>query len=301
MLHQVVEPCCPVLPLLNLFQTTYSRSIPITSDIDTTRHLYLAMEFDHIQRIWKSERLIYRSISPEDQDWMFNELESDPMNTFLSSPLLLAPPRRKKPEEWAEMWKSATSILGLVICLQPQEKEKQQQNRFHIDDPLTGEVWLSPRPAVGGAAAGAEQPPVPPTRIGILRLSYGGFGNSPHHRAGDLGVALTAAHQDRGYGTEAVRWTLDWAFRHANLHSVNLSTPAFNARAHRCYEKCGFALQGRRREVCWHDRGWHDLLFFGILEGEWEVLREKREEEEREHARELARWRAVNLKPGFDY
>lgn len=218
------------------------------------------MEFDHVPRIWKSDRLIYRSISSDDQEWMFNELESDPMNHFLSTPLILAPPRRKKPDEWMDMWKSATSILGLVICLQPQEEHQKSQSSSPEEQNKQGPAGDVPQP----------------TRIGILRLSYGGYGTSPHNRAGDLGLALTAPYQGKGYGTEAVNWTLDWAFRHANMHSVNLGSVAYNTRAHRCYEKCGFKLQGRRREVCWHDRKWHDLLLFGILENEWEELWKKR-------------------------
>lgn len=217
------------------------------------------MEFDHIHGIWESDRLIYRSVSTDDQEWMFNELESDPMNHFLSTPLILAPPRRKKPEEWIEMWKSTSCILGLIICLQPKERQKQQPSSSEDQNEQ-------------GPAGDVPQP----TRIGILRLSYGGYGTSPHNRAGDLGLALTAPYQGKGYGTEAVNWALDWAFRHANMHSVNLGSVAYNTRAHRCYEKCGFKLQGRRREVCWHDRKWHDLLLFGILENEWEDLWKKR-------------------------
>ncbi|KAJ4394666.1 hypothetical protein N0V93_003885 [Gnomoniopsis smithogilvyi] len=88
------------------------------------------------------------------------------------------------------------------------------------------------------------------TRIGFLRISY-----------------------DHGYGTECVQWALDWAFRRANMHSVNLGSVEYNTRAHRCYEKCGFKLEGRRRQCFWHDRKWYDLFLYGILEEEWEELR----------------------------
>lgn len=47
--------------------------------------------------------------------------------------------------------------------------------------------------------------------------------------------------RDRGYGTDAVKVVLCYAFEELRLRSVNLRVCDFNRRAIRCYEKCGFA------------------------------------------------------------
>ena len=58
--------------------------------------------------------------------------------------------------------------------------------------------------------------------------------------AGELGIAITAAMQDRGYGTEAVRAMVDYGRDELGLSRVFLKVFPDNARAIRVYEKCGF-------------------------------------------------------------
>ena len=58
--------------------------------------------------------------------------------------------------------------------------------------------------------------------------------------AGELGIAITAKMQDRGYGTEAVAALTAYAMKHLGLNRIFLRTNPDNARAIRVYEKCGF-------------------------------------------------------------
>ncbi|UNI23844.1 hypothetical protein JDV02_009638 [Purpureocillium takamizusanense] len=119
-----------------------------------------------------------------------------------------------------------------------------------------------------------KKTPAPPTIVGVICLGWGGVNASTaHHRGSHIGVSLAAAHQGRGYGREAIDWTLDWAFRHAGMHTVGITAASYNARACGLYERMGFVREGRRRETIWMDRGWHDEIEFGMTEGEWEVLR----------------------------
>lgn len=208
----------------------------------------------NLKDAWRTERLYFRSLRETDYDWFFNNIDSDPLNQALSSPCLLAPPRRQKPDEWYKIWQGPNRLLDVVICL---------------GEPINPEV---PREE-GGDNPDTTQPEE--KRIGLLCVCYSGYGQSPHNSACELGITLTSSYQDNGYGTESVRWALDWAFRRANIHSVNLSSVEYNKRAHRCYEKCGFKLVGRRRQCCWHERKWYDLFFYDILEDEWEEIRNK--------------------------
>ena len=67
-------------------------------------------------------------------------------------------------------------------------------------------------------------------------------------RAGELGIAVTAAMQDKGYGTEAVRAMVEYGMDQLGLHRVFLKVFPDNARAIRVYEKCGFREYDRTED-----------------------------------------------------
>ncbi|UOY03806.1 GNAT family N-acetyltransferase [Blastococcus sp. PRF04-17] len=69
----------------------------------------------------------------------------------------------------------------------------------------------------------------------------------------------------RGFGTEMTRLVLDHAFDTIGLHRVELEVYAHNPRARRVYEKCGFVLEGRRRDALLWDGVRHDALLMGAL------------------------------------
>lgn len=139
------------------------------------------------------------------------------------------------------------SLLDCIVCLRQPGKDQEPTDEGKTD---TEEI-----------------------RVGYVRLTYGGYGTSTHSRACEFGIVLAAPHQNQGYGTEATNWALDWAFRHGNIHSVNLYTIEYNKRAHRCYEKCGFKIGGRKRQCFWYDRKFWDSIFYDILEDEWKEAR----------------------------
>jgi RimJ/RimL family protein N-acetyltransferase len=61
----------------------------------------------------------------------------------------------------------------------------------------------------------------------------------------------------RGLGSEAILLLLQHAFAELRLHRVGIRVLAYNQRAIRAYEKCGFIVEGREREAlvngAWHD------------------------------------------------
>lgn len=72
-----------------------------------------------------------------------------------------------------------------------------------------------------------------------------------------------------GYGTEATRLLLRYGFEDLRLHRIDLRVLAFNTRAIRCYEKCGFRQEGVERESALVGGAWHDDIMMSILEGEY--------------------------------
>ena len=62
----------------------------------------------------------------------------------------------------------------------------------------------------------------------------------PADSQAELGIAITARMQDRGCGTEAVRTVVAYGMEKLGLRRIFLKVYPDNARAIRCYEKCGF-------------------------------------------------------------
>lgn len=69
----------------------------------------------------------------------------------------------------------------------------------------------------------------------------------------------------RGYGTEAGRAVIDWAFDTVGLHRVSLEVYAFNPAAQRSYEKIGFVVEGRARDALRWDGSWTDAVLMAML------------------------------------
>ena len=91
------------------------------------------------------------------------------------------------------------------------------------------------------------------------------------NRVATLGIAIgEKGYWNRGYGTEAVRTMLRYAFGELGLHRVELEVYSFNPRAQRCYEKAGFKREGVRREALFRDGRFHDVITMGILRQEFE-------------------------------
>jgi len=76
----------------------------------------------------------------------------------------------------------------------------------------------------------------------------------------------------KGYGTDATRALLRYAFEEANLHRIELEVFAFNSRAIRMYEKVGFRVEGTRKRALFRESTWHDEHIMAILRDEWAAL-----------------------------
>ncbi|MCB9451120.1 MAG: GNAT family N-acetyltransferase [Anaerolineaceae bacterium] len=104
------------------------------------------------------------------------------------------------------------------------------------------------------------------TLIGFVALFDIKWKNGTSMMAMGIGEA---AYRGKGYGSDALRLLLGYAFRELNLYRVGLNVIAYNAPAIRAYERAGFQLEGRRRGMVYRDGERHDLLQYGILRAEW--------------------------------
>ncbi len=77
----------------------------------------------------------------------------------------------------------------------------------------------------------------------------------------------------QGYGTDATRLALRYAFMELNLNRVQLHVYSFNDRARRAYEKAGFILEGTLRDAVYRDGRHHDEHVMAVLRRDWEADR----------------------------
>jgi len=100
--------------------------------------------------------------------------------------------------------------------------------------------------------------------VGLHRIDW-------KNRVATLGVVIgEREYWGRGYGTEAVRAMLRYAFGELGLNRVELETYEFNPRAIRCYEKAGFVREGVRRRALYREGKFHDVILMGILRSEFQ-------------------------------
>ena len=91
-----------------------------------------------------------------------------------------------------------------------------------------------------------------------------------HSRSTSFGLSIfDPSDRGKGYGRDAVRVLVDYAFRLRNLRRVWLTVFADNEAAVNTYRKLGFVEEGRLRQHVWNDGAYRDWLYMGLLDEEW--------------------------------
>ena len=100
----------------------------------------------------------------------------------------------------------------------------------------------------------------------------GGIGcrvvESRNHSA-SIGYWLDAAFEGRGIATRCSRAMLDYAFGEMRMHRVEIRCATHNERSCAIPARLGFTREGVLREAEWVYDGYHDLVVWSMLAGEW--------------------------------
>ncbi|MCJ1445426.1 MAG: hypothetical protein MMC23_005931 [Stictis urceolatum] len=205
-----------------------------------------------MEDLFRSTRLEYRAVedTPEDAAF-FHRIQSDVAAFANSDSGLLKPMTTKESKAHMDFVANKT-LLGVIICLRSGSEQAAGREDGQVESAVTG-----------------GQPSSIP--IGSIYLTASKLGEV-HHRNAYISVDIIAPYQRRGYGSEAIHWVLDWGFRIAGLHRIGIEHYSYNEGAGELYTKLGFTLEGRKREVLWHNGDWHDWLSYSILKSEWEAM-----------------------------
>ncbi len=76
----------------------------------------------------------------------------------------------------------------------------------------------------------------------------------------------------RGFGTDAIRTLLKYAFLEMNMNRIGLEVMSYNLPAIHSYQRVGFKLEGTLRAFAYRDGVYYDMHIMGILRSEWEQI-----------------------------
>lgn len=91
-----------------------------------------------------------------------------------------------------------------------------------------------------------------------------------NNRNASLRISLNKKEDfSKGYGSEALILALNYSFSMLNLHRIELEVFPFNKRAAHTYEKIGFIKEGIKRDGCFYNHKYYDMILMSILEEEF--------------------------------
>ncbi|KAI0789763.1 acyl-CoA N-acyltransferase [Abortiporus biennis] len=170
---------------------------------------------------------------------------------FTTERLILRAYREEDVDETLKMWNDLTiqqlTAIDHVVPRGPNQKQEVrswfEKNRLHVilEDKASGSY------------------------VGFMAIED----QNPKNRDGEFGITIKPEFTNKGYGTEVLRWAIDYAFKGLNLHRLWLKSFGHNERAIHVYKKLGFVEEGRLRKANWVDGRWVDVVIMSILDEEW--------------------------------
>lgn len=92
-----------------------------------------------------------------------------------------------------------------------------------------------------------------------------------NNQAAKLAIGIgKAKDRGKGYGSDALRIILRYAFHELNLNRVGLDVISYNEIAYHAYKKAGFVEEGRMRSAVLRGGKAYDRILMSILRDEWE-------------------------------
>lgn len=145
-------------------------------------------------------------------------------------------------------------LLDSGVAYLPSQKEMKKWIEKDLDEQSNDQHWFAIRKLDDDALLGD---------IGLYIVNWTA-------RDAFIGIAIgDRAFWGKGFGTDAMKVIVRYAFNEVNLNRVTLGVFEYNPRAIRAYEKAGFRLEGRERKALNKEGKRWDMLFMGILKSEW--------------------------------
>jgi len=198
-----------------------------------------------------------------------------PGPAFLSGDrVTLRPPEREDLDEIRE-WMNHPDVWRPALGPNPMNGELGEEffeNVLTTEDDVillacVDEQSESTEQGRGEAASSVDEAPI--GQVSLVATEYGPT-DTDRARRMELGYHLHPDYHGRGYGAEAVRLLVQFAFEDLNLRRVEADVGAFNDASVGLLESLGFQREGARREAAYYRGDYYDMLTYGLLREEWD-------------------------------
>lgn len=104
-------------------------------------------------------------------------------------------------------------------------------------------------------------------RLGIISLMPQG---DEAEKLAEIGIWIHPEHQGKGYGAEASRLLVEYAFNELNYHKLYARVSGDNQASQKVWEKLGFNKEGVLRDHTFMQGEYKNVVYYGVVEGEWQ-------------------------------
>lgn len=85
-------------------------------------------------------------------------------------------------------------------------------------------------------------------------------------RTAEVGIMIADKdYWGNGYGTDAMKVLIKFIFENMNIRKIKLCVFSFNERAKKCYEKCGFKVEGVLKDEIFKDGKYYDEILMAAF------------------------------------
>ncbi|MCF8241947.1 MAG: GNAT family N-acetyltransferase [Melioribacteraceae bacterium] len=90
-----------------------------------------------------------------------------------------------------------------------------------------------------------------------------------YNRKAEIGIILKKEFYGKGFGTNALKSIMDYAFNKMNFYRLEAEVLEFNVGSIKLLEKLGFVKEGVLREAKYSDGKYWDIFRYGLLSREY--------------------------------
>ena len=94
-----------------------------------------------------------------------------------------------------------------------------------------------------------------------------------YNRKAELSLFIKPEFQGKKIGTEVLIKMMNYAFNTLNFYRLEAEVIDYNEISKKLVENLNFTLEGRLRQAKYHDGKYFDILRYGILKTEFEILK----------------------------
>jgi len=107
-----------------------------------------------------------------------------------------------------------------------------------------------------------------PKVVGLISLYF----TNEDRRQMSFSAMMNCAHRRRGFGTEAIRGAMNFAFTGLKIHRLSASCDSRNIGALRMLDKAGLRREGQSIKAEFRKGEWVDTVWFALLREEYESI-----------------------------